>query len=146
MDLTNNEEAFAQTEPGERILLLPQCLRPSKSCPGKFGKEGLVCPEDCVEACVIPIFRREIEKLGYRGMCIAAGGKMALRYVMETHPKGIVAVACPDELEMGVDAVEGAEDYHNGTPAIVIVPLTKDGCVDTEVDPDLVVRAIDLRA
>ena len=145
MDMAN-EEAFARTEPGERILLLPQCLRPSKNCPGRFGKEGLVCPEDCTETCVVPAFRREATRLGYRGMCIAAGGKMALRFVTETHPKGIVAVACPEELTMGVAAVEGASEYHNGTPAIVIIPLIKDGCVDTEVDPDLVIRAIGLRS
>ncbi len=145
MDATN-EETFARTEPGERILLLPQCLRPSKSCPGKFGKEGLVCPEDCTETCVVPAFRQEVTRLGYRGMCIAAGGKMALRYVKETHPKGIVAVACPEELRMGVAAVKGAAEHQHGTPAIIIIPLTKDGCVDTEVDPDQVIRAISLRS
>jgi geranylgeranyl diphosphate synthase type II len=141
-----NEEEFAQIDPGERILLLPQCLRPNENCPGKFSQTGLACPEDCMENCVIRTFRQEAARQGYRGVCVAAGGKMAFRFVKENGAKGIVAVACQEELRMGVKAVEGMEEYQDGGPAIVIVPLVKDGCVDTEVDASLVMRAINLRS
>jgi hypothetical protein len=141
-----NEKVLAQIDPGERILLLPQCLRPSQNCPGKFSKTGLACPEDCVVNCVIYTFRQEATRQGYRGVCVAAGGKMALRFVKENGAKGIVAVACDEELKMGVEAVEGMEEYQNGGPPIVIIPLVKDGCVDTEVDASLVSRTINLRS
>jgi hypothetical protein len=140
-----DEQEFAQIDPAERILLLPQCLRPNGACAGKFSKTGLTCPEDCTVDCSIRTFRQEAVRLGYRGVCVAAGGKMALRFVKENGARGIVAVACAEELKMGVEAVAGMEEYQNGCPAIVIVPLARDGCMDTEVDPDLVLRALNLR-
>jgi hypothetical protein len=38
------------------------------------------------------------------------------------------------------------DEYQEGRPAIVIVPLARDGCVDTVVDADLVLTAINLRS
>lgn len=141
-----SEEEFAQVDPAERILLLPQCLRPSETCPGKFSKTGLVCPEDCSNDCVIRIFRQEALRQGYGGVCVAAGGKMAVKFVRDNGAKGIVAVACEEELRMGVEAVEEMHEGKDDMPTIVVVPLLKDGCVDTEVDANLVVRAISLRS
>lgn len=69
---------------------------------------------------------------------------MALRFVKDSEAKGIVAIACPEELRMGVEAVTTMNEHQNSCPAIVIVPLTKDGCVDTQVDAGLVLRAIRL--
>jgi hypothetical protein len=65
---------------------------------------------------------------------------MALRYVKEHSPKGIVAVACPKELDEGVKGVKDMLGVDS--PPIVLVPLTKEGCVDTEVDVDQAIRAI----
>ena len=141
-----HEEEFAKIDPAERILLLPQCLRPSKACPGKFGKLGLVCPENCTADCVMRGFRDQAAGLGYAGVCIAAGGKMALKFVKENGARGILAVACDEELKMGVEAVEEMHVEKEKMPTIVVVPLLRDGCVDTEVDSDLVKRMITLRA
>lgn len=141
-----HEKELAQIDFGERILLLPQCLRPSETCPAKFSKLGLSCPDDCTETCVIRFLRQEALSLGYGGVCVAAGGKMALKFVRENGAKGIVAVACPEELKMGVEAVEEMDEYRDNAPVIVIVPLTEDGCVDTEVDTDLVIKALNLRS
>jgi hypothetical protein len=141
-----HEEKFAKIDPAQRILLLPQCLRPSKACPGKFDKTGLVCPEDCTADCVMRAFREEALQHGYAGVCIAAGGKMAVRFVRENGARGILAVACDEELKMGVEAVEEMNVEKEDLPTIVVVPLLKDGCVDTEVDADLVLRTIALRS
>jgi hypothetical protein len=140
------EQEFAEIAPGERILLLPHCLRPSQTCPGKPSKAGLVCPEDCTEACVIRVLREEALRQGYGGVCVAAGGKMALRFVKQNGARGILAVACDEELKMGVEAVEKLEKYRDNRPCFIVVPLLKDGCVDTEVDVDEVVAALSLRA
>ncbi len=140
-----SETDLAQLDPGDRILLLPQCLRPNGRCRGKFEKTGLACPDDCIESCVISTFRQEAMRLGYGGVCVAAGGKMALTYIRAKGPKGIVAVACEEELRMGVDAVLRMEEYQSQGPVIVVVPLARDGCADTEVNANLVMRAINLR-
>jgi hypothetical protein len=135
-----NVKILVDVPPSDRVLLISQCLRPSKICKGTFGEEGLKCVEDCSEACVVHQLRETALKLGYRGVCVAAGGSMALRYVKDHGPKGIVAVACPKELKEGVKGVK--DMLGDSTPPIVIVPLTKEGCVDTEVDVDQAMSAI----
>lgn len=135
-------EKLAAIAPGERVLLLSHCLRPSKACPGKFQKDGLVCPETCEEHCVVGRLKDAAISLGYSGVCIAAGGSMALKYVQQRMPHGIVAIACEKELAEGVDAVRNNSKSEDGLPVIVVVPLLKDGCVDTEVDEAAALEAI----
>jgi len=67
---------------------------------------------------------------------------MALRFVNRLQPERIVAVACPKELELGVRSVEEMMDGLDAVPLVRVVPLSKDGCVDTEVDVDRVLQAI----
>lgn len=137
------KERLSEVEPARRVLLLAQCLRPSQTCPGKFSRQGLECPGDCRHDCVVRRLRDAALHLGYGGVCVAAGGAMALRFVKEYSPAGIVAVACDKELSEGVEGVKelaaGEEE-----PAIVVVPLLRDGCVDTEVDEEQVFRTIAL--
>jgi len=143
MNEPEERERFAATSPGDRILLLSHCMRPSATCPGKFSKRGLVCPEDCQEDCAVGRLSRAAVSLGYKGVCVAAGGAMAVRFVVEHDPKAIVAVACARELGEGVDAVGAlARDHQREAPAIVVVPLKRDGCVDTEVDETMALDAI----
>ena len=125
-----------------RVLLLPQCLRPSASCPGKLSREGMQCPDDCTESCVLRQCREAAVAQGYVGVCVAAGGSMALRFVKQLQPERIVAVACPKELDLGVRSVEEMIGSLDTVPSVRVVPLSKDGCVDTEVDVDRVLRAI----
>ncbi|HEY82755.1 MAG TPA: DUF116 domain-containing protein [Dehalococcoidia bacterium] len=129
--MNHAEEKLAQIDPSQRILLLPHCLRRVDTCQAKYTKQGLQCVE-CNPDCTINRLRQAALKLGYKGVCIAPGGQLALRYVKETSPKGIVAVACTKELEEGVHSV--TELAGDEAPPIVIVPLSKDGCVDTEVN------------
>ena len=142
-DLTN-EKKLAEVAMKDRVLLISQCLRPSKTCQGKFTKEGLQCVQNCMVPCVIHLFCDATRNLGYNGVCVAAGGSMALSYVKERKPKGIIAVACYKELEEGVNAVKEMCENEK-MPVIVVVPLTKVGCVDTEVDTNEVIRTVNLR-
>jgi hypothetical protein len=144
MNLTLEEE-LARIPPSERILLLPHCLRPSQTCPGKYSKQGLVCPDDCCQPCAIRTLREAAIKLNYKGWCVAPGGAMALRYVKQMHAKAVVAVACEKELEMGIHGVQSAADNEETEmPVIVVIPLSKDGCVDTEVDMDQALKTVEL--
>ncbi len=143
--MTESEEyeRLAATDPSERILLLSHCMRPSQSCPAGFTRQGLRCLDSCEEDCAVGKLRRAALELGYRGVCIAAGGAMAVRFVAENDPRGIVAVACARELGEGVEAVGAIpRDGNRERPAIVVVPLLKDGCVDTEVDVDQALDAL----
>ncbi len=137
-------EKLSATDPGDRVLLLSHCLRPSQSCPGKYTRQGLACPENCTEECVVGRARRAALELGYRGVCIAAGGTMAVRFVAQSAPRAIVAVACSRELVEGVDAVSAmaGEGENLDLPVIHVVPLSRDGCVDTEVDEQALMEAI----
>ncbi|MGY4707078.1 DUF116 domain-containing protein [Candidatus Bipolaricaulota sp. J31] len=138
------EEAFSRVPVGERVLLLPHCLRPSDSCPGKVTRDGLQCLPDCPHrgTCAIGRLRDEAERLGYKGICVAPGGALAIRFVKETVPKGILAIACHKELLEGVQAVE--EIPEGEKPVILTLPLLKDGCVDTEVDVEEALRLLRL--
>jgi geranylgeranyl diphosphate synthase type II len=144
MTINHVDEGLSQVDPSRRVLLLSHCLRPSQSCPGKFNKQGLMCSEDCLEDCVIRRLREVASRMGYKGTCVAAGGAMALRFIKEHNPLGIVAVACDRELSEGVEGVKEMTRNTQEVPAIVIVPLTSDGCVDTEVDEGIAISAITL--
>jgi len=140
------QERLAAVPPSERVLLLPHCLRDSQRCQADNTKHGLVC-RACSPDCAIHRLKREALEMGYSGVCIAPGGTLVLEFLTQRKPRGIVAVACHKELEMGLEAVTkmGQEPAWE-MPAAVIVPLSKDGCVDTEVDMEHVLEVIHLQA
>lgn len=137
------EEKFAAVPPGERILLLPHCLRPSDACPAKYTKEGLNCLPDCPlrGSCPIGKLLEEARALGYKGACVAPGGALAIRFVKEKEPKAILAIACHKELIEGMEAVSG---FPGRRPIVLPLPLLRDGCVDTEVDVEEALRLLRL--
>lgn len=142
MKVVSIEERLSRIAPSERVLLLSHCQRPSQTCPGKFNKKGLVCPEDCNENCAIKRFKETALQAGYKGVCIAAGGAMAIRFVEENNPSGIVAVACDKELAEGVEGVRELAKDEQDMPPILTIPLLTNGCVDTTVDEEQVMKAI----
>lgn len=142
-----NEEKLRDIPPGDRILLISHCLRHSSSCQARMSRSGLQCRDDCRERCSIGRLRLLAEECGYKGVCIAPGGSMALKFIKKTEPEGVVAIACMKELEEGVCAVKELveEKKKSGQPPVIVsVPLLKDGCVDTEVDEDEAKRIIRL--
>lgn len=135
---------FADVEPAERILLLPHCLRPSEGCRGKHTRSGMECPDDCELPCAIRSLREAALAAGYKGVCIAPGGRLALRYVEEKQPRAIVAVACDKELAAGVSGVKEVSAKGMPLPSMIVIPLARDGCVDCEVDEEEAIRMIRL--
>ncbi len=137
-----SREDIAPISPSDRVLLLSHCLRPSQTCPGRFSKEGLVCPESCELSCAIGRLRTAAVAQGYKGVCVAAGGAMALKFVIAHRPRGVIAVACSNELAEAVRAAKTTASLNKDTPRYAMVPLRQDGCVDTEVDEAEVLEAI----
>jgi hypothetical protein len=124
------------------VLLLPHCLRPSETCPGKHSRQGIVCPDDCTVPCVIRTLRQAAIERGYKGVCVAPGGSMVVRFVERMAPQGIVAVACEKELALGARSLgELVQEGKIQFPATIVIPLAVDGCVDTEVD---IIRAMEV--
>ena len=145
MDNTMSEEDLLAVPRSERVLLLPHCLRPIETCPGRYSKQGLTCPGDCSEPCAIHAIQDAASELGYKGVCIAPGGSMVLRFIERMAPQGIVAVACAKELGLGLHGVqELVEQKKIDMPAIAVRHLTKEGCVDTEVDVDEVMALLSM--
>jgi len=128
--------------PSRRILLLPHCLRHSNSCKAKYDEEGLQCIH-CNPECSVNRLSTAAAAYGYGGICVAPGGKLAIKYISKKRPEAIVAIACDKELEEGVQGVkEIKRDDNIPIPLMVIIPLLKDGCVDTEVDETAALEAI----
>jgi hypothetical protein len=138
-----SRDELVAVAPADRVLLLPHCLRPSESCPGMYSKQGLVCADDCSVPCIVRTLQDVALKQGYKGVCVAPGGSMVLRFVERMAPQAIVAVACQKELELGVKGVD--ELVRTGKismPVIKVVPLSREGCVDTEVDAGQVIEIL----
>jgi hypothetical protein len=142
-----NEEKLKSISPSKRVLLIPHCMRSSEKCTAKMTKAGLECRDECPDRCTVGRLRLLAERSGYKGVCIAPGGSMALKFIKKNRPEGIVAIACIKELEEGICAIRETVEVERGyddPPLIVVVPLLKDGCVDTEVDEEEAKRIISL--
>ncbi len=140
--VTIDEERILDIRPSERVLLLSHCLRRTETCQGRYTSQGLQCRE-CNPDCPVNQLRQAALGFGYRGVCIAPGGQLAIKYVAETKPLAIVAIACEKELREGIQGVSELAGDNSPIP-IVAVPLSKDGCVDTEVDVELALEKIAL--
>ena len=132
--MTAEEEQLKNTPASERVLLLPHCLRHAESCKASYDEHGLQCAR-CSEDCAVNLLTARAKELGYLGVCVAPGGRLAVNFIRETRPHAVVAVACAKELMEGVQGVQAmAGESDADVPDIVVVPLLKDGCVNTEVD------------
>jgi phosphohistidine swiveling domain-containing protein len=141
---TRTAERLARIPPAQRILLLPHCLRDSQRCQATYGQDGLEC-RACKPTCPINCLRRAAEEAGYGGVCVAPGGSLAVEYVRKHRPRAIVAVACQKELDMGLEEVAKlGQDLSGDTPVTMVIPLIKDGCVDTQVDVERALTIIRL--
>src|SRR5450759_3362901 len=133
-------DQLTQIPPSERILLLPHCLRRSNTCRATYDSHGLQCA-GCNPECSVNKLRSLAIKYGYKGVCVAPGGRLAVNFVKEYRPKAVVAIACSKELEEGVQGVSSLA-AENIKPIMVIVPLIKDGCIDTVVDDEKAMEII----
>ncbi|MEW5936447.1 MAG: DUF116 domain-containing protein [Candidatus Thermoplasmatota archaeon] len=133
-----NRDAFSKIPFGERILLLPQCLRSSQQCKAPLGDEGYEC-QSC-GACIIAEVKKHAKDMGYAGVYVVPGGSMVMKIVKRRKPKAVLGIACNFEL------AEGAEKLGMMRIPCQGVPLLRDGCKDTLADIDQILEAMRRRA
>jgi hypothetical protein len=122
----HNEEDFAEIPPEDCALFLPHCLRTAERCKATYNEEGLQC-KHCTKTCKVHQLTQLGDKMGYKCF-VVPGGAMVFNIAKKFRPKGVVAVACLNELREGTARTESEYKV-----PFQIVQLTKDGCVNTEV-------------
>lgn len=120
-----NLKAYSSVPRNKRVLFLPQCLRNSQKCIAEFTDSGYIC-QRC-GACDIPKILDVAEGLGY-SIYIVPGGSMVLNIVKDKKPKAVAGVGCYQEVEEAIAKISLLNIPSQG------IPLSKDGCKDTEVD------------
>lgn len=124
VDLKNslNEDVFRETTPEEKMVFIPQCLRNSRKCKAKLTGLGYKCV-GCSK-CKARRIKEKGENLGYR-VFIVPGGSAVFNIIKMFKPKAVFGVSCLKELIMAFEEL--------GVPTRS-VELTRDGCVDTDVN------------
>jgi hypothetical protein len=128
-----NLKAYAKVPRNERALFLPQCLRNSMKCIAELTDTGYVCKR--CGACNIPKILDVADELGYTTY-IVPGGSMVINIVKEKRPGAVAGVGCYQEVEEAIAKTSLLNIPSQG------VPLTKDGCKDTEVDLESVFKVL----
>jgi hypothetical protein len=126
-----HKEHFKGIKPKDKIVFLPQCLRNPKKCKAKMTEYGYKC-QHC-GACKISAITKEVEARGYR-VFVAPGGSMVFKIINKFNPKAVMGVACLKELVMAFEELN--------IPA-QSVELSRDGCVNTDVDVRKVLDKLD---
>jgi hypothetical protein len=117
---------FAGTDFAQRLVFVPHCMRSTAVCTAKEKDFYYIC-QNC-GGCKIARLKTLTEELGYGGFYILKGGRAILKLAQEEKPKAIVGIACFFEGEQGFKILKETDI------AVQYVPLTKDGCHDTDVD------------
>ena len=121
----------------DRFIFIPHCMRNTAVCKAK--DEG--CFYSCAKcnACKIGQIVSFAQTLGYEKIYIMKGGK-AIQQIIETEkPKAIVGIACYFEGKLGIKL---ADKYKL---PVQFIPLTKDGCSNTDVDLEEAKKIISLK-
>lgn len=115
-----------------RVLLAPACLRHIE-CRAPTGRQGILCTQ--CGLCKLGKVQTEGVRLGYR-VFILTGSAYIPRLLAEERPGAALLVACPHECNKVMMAL--------GRLATVAVFLDRDGCVNTDVSLDAVIRTMRL--
>jgi len=122
-------KGFLKVPFSESIVLVPHCLRNTGKCAAKDFGSYFICGE--CGACKISSISRKAKELGYKGIYVLKGGRTIEKLVEELRPEAVLAVACYFE---GAQGFELIENKGKNKIAVQFVPLSKDGCVDTDVN------------
>lgn len=131
-----NIPKFSAIPFSERIILLPQCLRNIDQCKAK--EIGILYECQHCGACKIDWIIQKAKNLGYKGIYLLKGGSVISKIIEEVHPKALIGVACFYEGLIGITECE-----KHGI-IVQFVPLTKDGCVNTDLNLDVLKNSMNL--
>ena len=130
-----NRVSYKHIPTEDRILLIPHCLRDHENCIAPVDEDGYHC-QKCGR-CVINDITIKAEARGIKWYMVG-GGSHAIRIVKNARPRAVLGIACFNDAKA---ATEKIGEYGIPTQAVL---LSKDGCVNTEVDFDRVSERIDL--
>ncbi|MCW4055228.1 MAG: DUF116 domain-containing protein [Candidatus Bathyarchaeota archaeon] len=123
----------------KRALLLPHCARKhmDNRCQARFNPEipSYSCGH-CSEDCIVNKATNLAEKKGY-DVFVLAGSSCVPQILKKSGYEGVIGVACSHELKMGGDYLQ-----HLGLTGQAI-PLTKNGCANTEFSLDTLKKTMD---
>jgi len=134
--LVHNEawrDALSAVPFDRRLLLLPQCLRDADACPAVFDGLGLLCRR--CGRCAIDELLAEAERLGY--VALVSEGTGAVTAMIESGQiEAFVGASCLSSLQEIFPRIEAV-----GVPGVAI-PLLRDGCRNTALDPGRLLEAM----
>ncbi len=118
---------------GEQIMiLLPHCLQDSE-CPHKITLDVNNC-KGCGKCDIAKL--KEMAEQYNAVIKVATGGTLARKFVLDTRPRGVVAVACERDLSLGIHEL-------SGLPVIGVLNCRPNGpCFNTTVNLDEVEAAL----
>jgi len=140
MVLLNNavwHDTVASIPYERRLLLLPQCLRDFQNCPAELDEFGLLC-EECGR-CAIGELQALAEDIGYV-VLVAEGSTVVSKLLESGKIDAVVGVSCLNALEKSFPHMA------DGAIPGLAIPLTVDGCANTQTDLDHVRAAIRLKS
>jgi hypothetical protein len=84
----------------------------------------------CVQCggCKINVISKLVNELGYKALYVVKGGRTIEKIVKEETPEAIVGIACFFEGDQAFKMLKDKKIF------VQFVPLTKDGCADTDTD------------
>lgn len=130
-----NAARVASVPYAHRLLLLPHCLRRTNRCRARDDGYQYICAE--CGACTVGAIKRRAMELGYMGVHLLKGGSAIVRLIEEKRPGAVLGVACLAEGLAGIEVCRRL-----GIP-VAFLPLSKDGCADTEVELDAFFRFLE---
>ncbi len=125
-------DKFKKTK-GKRVIFLPQCMRHPQCkarCDPIIGYECKMCG-----LCDIASIYNAAKEHNFE-VYVIPGGSFVKKIIKTQHPKSCIGVACYQDL---------AESMQGASPFMVVqgVPLIKDGCFDTKVDVNEVIKKME---
>lgn len=127
-------EKFLQTAADKRIILVPQCLRNIKKCKAKEFGSYYLCA--ACGGCKIYKISDAAKSAGYLGLRVLKGGSTVKKMVAELKPAAILGVACYFE------GAQGIKECEKRKIPVYFYPLSKDGCENTDLEIDKLIKLI----
>ncbi len=131
-------DEFASVPFNQRVVFVPHCMRNSEKCKAKEAGSYYLCAE--CNQCKVADISRKTRELGYQGLYLLKGGRTIEKIFSEAKPRAVVGIACFYEGKQGIEEAE-----KNGA-AVQCVPLTRDGCANTDVDIEDVLSVLEKKS
>lgn len=122
----SQQKKFASIPFEKRIVFAPHCMRNTAVCTAIEKDSYYVCRE--CGGCTINNISKLTKELGYMGLFTVKGGRALVKLCNEHKPEAVVGIACYFEGEQGFNVLKDTDIV------VQYIPLTKDGCANTDAD------------